>query len=327
MKAALYRLTFVLLTAATMVFTSEKVYWYVQGYPVVELILFYALPVYASLWALEYFRARSLASLVLIAALYGFLVEGVLTPVIYENGLLDPVMPAYFVGWHGLLSVVFGWYLLHRWLVRGQWKRILVGGSLFGLFWGTWSLTYWLPENIAEFEALLAQGEPVIPGAWPAVDFALYVFTFTLILAAAHWLLGRFWLTSFQPSRWEKWIIGLGLGALFGLMVLPVQPLAFLKLAALLGLIYLGLRANLRREAAGSLLADLAGPIRPGHTLALLAMPTLASLVYALAVAIQPSQEALRAMLAITPPVQSFVGGAAFVWALAALWFGQKTGP
>ena len=89
------------------------------------LILFYTFPVYACLWVVDYFRVRRLSALVLAAALFVFLVEGVLTPAIYEAGLFDPVIPALTIGWHGLLSVIFGWYCLRKWLISGQWGRLI----------------------------------------------------------------------------------------------------------------------------------------------------------------------------------------------------------
>ena len=70
-------------------------------------------------------RVRRLSALVLAAALFVFLVEGVLTPAIYEAGLFDPVIPALTIGWHGLLSVIFGWYCLRKWLISGQWGRLI----------------------------------------------------------------------------------------------------------------------------------------------------------------------------------------------------------
>ena len=317
MKNFLTRLIFVLLSTAAMVFFSEKAYWYVQGYVFGGLVLYYAVPVYACLWALDAFRVRRLPGVVLIGALFGFLVEGVLTPVIYEAGLLDPIMPAYFIGWHGLLSVVLGWYLLRKWMVNGQWGRIFAGGMLFGLFWGTWSLTYWTPESIAEFQALAASGEPVIPGAWPVFDFALHAFTFTFSLMAAHWLLGRgFWQTAFRPGKWERWGVVLSLVALFGLLVIPVQPLAFLKLGALLGIVTLALRANPSQEAGEPLLPALDGPVKARHALALLAMPAAAAADYGAATAMQPSEAALQAILEGVPPLQALVGAGVFAWAL-----------
>jgi hypothetical protein len=240
-----------------------------------------------------------------------------LTPVIYEAGLLDPVMPAYFIGWHGLLSVVLGWYLLRKWLVNGQWGRVLAGGTLFGLFWGIWALTFWLPETIAEFEQLTASGEPAFPGPWPVFDFALHAFTFTLSLIAVHWLLGRgFWQISFHPGKVERLGIVLSLAALFGLLVLPVTPLAILKLTVMLGIVFLALRMNRDQEAGASLLADLVGPVKLSHALAILAMPAAAVVVYAAAMSVQPSENLLRLILEGVPPLQSLIGAGMFLWAL-----------
>jgi hypothetical protein len=61
------------LTTVILVFFSEKVYWYVQGYAYAELVLYYAFPVYACLWTIDHFRVRRLPALVLVAALYALL--------------------------------------------------------------------------------------------------------------------------------------------------------------------------------------------------------------------------------------------------------------
>jgi hypothetical protein len=304
------------------VFFSEKTYWYVQGYPILELVLYYSFPLYASLWAIEHFRVRSFPALILISAMFGFLVEGVLTPVIYEAGLLDPLLPAYFIGWHGLLSIVFGWYLLRKWLVGGQWRKLLLGAGGFGLLWGIWSLTYWLPENIND-PFLNAEGMRV--GVWPVEEFALFAFTFTLMLILAHWLLGRgLWQSAFQPSKTEKWLLILILSALFGLQVVPVAPLGFLKLAAMLGLVYIGLHFNRRREPEGSLLAELVGGVKLRHALLLLVMPAIATLVYGLAAALQPAKDLLRLVLELTPLLQGLIEAGLFVWALVVLIWSKR---
>jgi len=323
------RLAFVLLSSAIVVFFSEKVFWYPQGFVVGELILFYALPVYACLWAIEHFRVRRLSGLILIAALFAFLIEGVLTPVIYEAGLFDPFMPAYFIGWHGLLSVVFGWYFLRKWLVRAQWRRIVVGSALFGLFWGIWSLTYWLPENVAEWEQFAAAGEAASGDTlWTVPEFALYAFAFTLLLGASHWLLGRGgWQTKFILTRAEKWFVVIALAALFATLVLPVIPLAIFKLAVMLGILYIGLRLNRRQEHEGTIFAELGGSVKFSHLLSLLLMPVMATAVYALAVRYAPSEDFIRIFLQVIPPLQALVGGIIFLWALVATLRSRRAQP
>jgi hypothetical protein len=273
--------------------------------------LYYAFPVYACLWTIDHFRVRRPAALALVAALYAFLIEGVLTPVLYEGGLLDLTMPAYFVGWHGLLSFVFGWYALRKWLVQGQWGRILAMGFAFGLFWGLWSLTYWLPEAYEEWG---------VTSRWSIADFALYAFTFSATLVLSHGLLGRgVWLQEFKPGRVERWGVGLVLVALFVVTVLLVLPLAIFKLAALLGVLFLALRAERVREEEKSVLSELAGPVKALHLPALLSIPIAATGIYALAVFYAPPEEWIRALLLeSTPFFQALTGAGLFLWALLA---------
>lgn len=318
MRAILQRLMFVLLSAVTMVVFSEKIYWYVSGYALAELVLYYAVPVYACLWAVDRFEVWRLPAIVLVAALYAFLVEGVLTPVLYEAGMLDPVMPAYFVGWHGLLAFVFGWYTLRRWLVQGKTKELLVSGTLVGLFWGLWSLPYRLPESVAEFEALAAQGETFIPGLWPVLDYGLFVITFTLVLGLAHWLLGRNWMRSFRPGRLDGGLILIALVFLFTVTVVPVLPLAFIKLGVLLGLIYSGLRKSGAERKQKSILDELNGEVRLVYLATLLAIPVSAWIVYAGAEVLQPSDVLLRNLFEWVVILQSLLGGTVFIWALIA---------
>lgn len=310
MKQWLLRLWFVGLTTIVLVFFSEKAYWYPQGYTIGELILFYAMPVYACLWAINTFQVRRLSGVVLIATLFAFLVEGVLTPVIYEAGLFDPIMPAYFIGWHGLLGVVFGWYFVRRWLVNQQCGRLLVGSALFGAFWGTWAIVYWLPENMTEY---------TYGGQWPVAEFGLHALTFTLMLMLGHWLLGRGgWQAKFVLGRWEKWGVTAVLIFFFATLALPAAPLGILKLLVMLTAVSLPLWIKRRREPPGTLFADLAGSVPARHVLPLLAMPLLATAVYGLATVSQPPETVLRDMFELIPLAQALLGALLFVWALIA---------
>ena len=315
-----FRLLFVLLSTAIIVFFSEKAFWYPQGYVISELILFYAIPVYSCFWAIEHFRVRRLPALILIAALFAFLVEGVLTPVIFEAGLFDPVMPAYFIGWHGLISIIFGWYLIRKWLIRGQRQRLLAGSVLFGLFWGIWSITYWLPESAAEWAQMVAAGETASGNTlWTVSEFGLYAHLFTLMLVGGHWLLGqRLWQTVFKMSKGEKWLIALSLVGLFATLSVPGAPFGFAKLGFLLALIYFALAANRRREPEGAVFATLVGSVTLWQTLLLLTMPLTATAVYAWAQTSQLSEATIRILLEDIPLLQMFFGAVAFLWAWVA---------
>lgn len=296
-----------------MVFFSEKVYWYPQGYAILELILFYAAPIYACFWVIDEFRVQQVAPLLLVASLYAFLVEGVLTPVMYEAGLADPFMPAYFVGWHGLLSFYFGWYLVRKWLVNQQWRRLLLGALLAGLFWGGWALTYDLPEHSNDFPR---------PGPWSVPEFGLHALTFSAIFLAGHWALGRWgWQTCFRPGRAERWVLSGVLLFLWATMSLPGAPLGFLKLGVLLILVWLPLRRSARRNPDGSVFSHLSGGVRVRHLAVLLAMPGMAIAVYALARWKPPGETLIRTFLEMAPALQTLAGGVAFLWAWGATAF------
>lgn len=312
------RWAFVVAVTAVVVFFSEKMYWYPQGYAFGELILFYAAPVYVCLWAAAYFRVRQAAGVVLVGALFGVLVEGVLTPVIYEGGVLDPVLPAYFLGWHGLLAFGFGWWWLHHWLRSGRWQRLLPTLALVGLLWGTWSLTYWLPEQAADF---------ALAGQWSTVDFGLHAFTFTLLLMAAHvgadWLLGRgVWPTQFKPAAGEKWLVVAALVFFFVTLALPAAPLGVVKLGVMLAAVLVPLHFYRRRTPPGLVLEPGAGPLRGRYLATLLLMPSAATAVYGVATAVQPMPETLRAILELKPLLVALAGALAYLWAM--VWVAKR---
>ena len=315
-KPYLHRTLFVLLSSAIMVFFSEKTFWHIQGYAIVELVLFYAIPVAACIWIVYYFQVQHLSGIVLIGGLFGFLVEGILTPILYEGGLLDPVMPAYFVGWHGLLSFVFGWYLIRKWLVEGNWKKLGMGSFLFGIFWGVWSLSYRLPESIQEFEVYVQAGEHWLPGAWPVLDFAFFTLVFTGMLMAGHWLLGwGIWRSKFTLNKWEMGLLGFIMMVIYAFQVFPVVPLGFLKLAGLVLLVVIPLSVQKKRQEDFCVLENLDGQIQLSQTLPLLAIPLAASLVYGLAALVPPPEDLLRLCFQSIYALQAFVGGGFFIWA------------
>ncbi len=313
---ALGRAGFALLVAAVAVPFSEKMYWYVTGYGLFDLLLGYFLPAYLLLWVIDAFRVRRVAALFLAAAVFGFVAEGVLVGTLYEGGPLGLFNISYTpLAWHAPLSILFGRHWLGRRLAAGSLRGLLVGCAAVGLFWGLWALARWLPENAAD-PALLAQGARL--GQWPPAYFALHAFTFTALLAFAHWLLGRGGrLPEFKPSRIEAVLVAAGL-LFFFIGVLAAVPWAPLKLLPLLGVTLTALYVNKRREQPGSLLDDVAGPARPAALPVLFAMPAAAVGVYAAATALQPSADVIYLITAIGLVLgPAVLGGLAFVAALA----------
>jgi hypothetical protein len=316
LRPLLGRLLFALLSTAVVIIFSEKLYWYVTGYVYFELFLGYFLPTFAFLTVVDAFRIRRLAPLFLAAAVYGYLVEGVIVPVIYEDGLFGWFGASYTpLAWHAPLSIIFGWYLLRRWLVAGNGRALALGSAAVGLYLGLWSLAWWLPENMADPD-LLAGGARL--GPWPVWEFAAHAFLFSALLILAHLLLGRGgWRPRFRPSRIELILLAAGLLFFFITQVLLVVPWAPLKLGALLAAALIPLALHRRRAPDGSLLADLDGRIPPARALPIFLMPGVAVAVYALATAINPSTDVLYVISTFGQVLGSAVFGVvAFVVAI-----------
>jgi len=324
MQSFFNRLIFTTLSAAILVVFSEKAYWYIHGYAFLELLLFYFFPTYIFLWAIEAFRVRRWAPLFLSAALYGFLVEGVLASVLYEDGLLGLFHVSYTsLAWHALISVLFGWYWLRRLLIQGNDRRIITWSAIFGLFWGLWSLVYWLPENLNDPELLAGD---FILGMWPVGAFAVFTLLFTAVLAISHLALERgYWQASFKPSRYEIGFVWLAIIAYFITSIAIAIPFATAKLGALLALVLLPLWVNRQREPEGSLLADLAKPVVEKKVVLLFIMPIAAIVVYGLAFMLQPEADTIRLMSA-TPLIYipTILGGILFVAAIIFTWRGAR---
>jgi hypothetical protein len=318
LRPALGRLAFALLSAAVLLVFSEKLFWYVTGYGLLDLLLGYFFPAFVLLWVVDTFRVRRLAPLFLAAAVFGFVAEGMLTNTLYEGGPLAWFSVSYTpLAWHAPLSVVFGWWWLRRELLAGRTRRVALGCAAVGVPWGLWALAWWLPENAAD-SVLLAQGARL--GRWPVADFALHAFTFTGLLALAHGLLGRGgWQVSFRPSWIEIALVAAGLLLFFGALVLTVYPWAPLRLLVLVGVTLIALYVNKRREPPGSVLSDLAGPVPPRRLPALGAMPAAAVAVYALATVVEPSVDVITGITAYGLVLGTAVlGWLAFLAALVA---------
>ncbi len=303
-------LAFVFLSSLLVVTASGRVYWYLGGVGLEQNILialFYAIPTLAGLWAIGSGGSSRLHQMILAGAVYGFVVEGVLTPVIYEDGPL-PVLAALFVGWHGLLSIVAFWYLARKWLLEGKRKALAIGVLLVGAYWGSWSIVYRLPNALDEFEETYAVMEPA--------EFAGYAMVVGAGFAAAHWLIGLVWPEEFRPGKWGRRlivIVTLGYGSL---AVLPVVPWAPLKFAVLVGgALRLLQRSRQHRPDEPSAIAELQGRVALRDVAILMVAPAVAGLVYAGVWALDLSDEVVQGLFGLFSGAQVIAGLVAFAWA------------
>jgi hypothetical protein len=137
-----------LVVSALLTAISESFYWYSGGTDYPGRILFYLLPTTALLWALATFPAAGWPAVIVAGAAYGFVVEGVLTVVVYGGFPFDPLAISYTsLAWHAPISVAFGLVLLHRLVARGSKLRAITMLALFGAFWGLRAMSLRLPPD------------------------------------------------------------------------------------------------------------------------------------------------------------------------------------
>jgi hypothetical protein len=281
MLAFAKRLIFVIATTAIIVFFSEKSYWYVHGYVISELILYYGIAMFAALWAMKYFKVSHVLTVYLAGAIMGTIVEAAVVWAIYEDGLFGWFMPLYTaLGLHAVFSVTFGWYYIRKLLLGGRVFYLLLWPALYGIWWGFWSTYQWFAENEGdEFLVLSVQ------------DFALYAITFTCMLIVGHIIIDRFWQSEFNITKVEKWILGCAVAGLFIYQAINVQIL-IIKGIVIFGTILLLLKQSANRVAIETqdVFKQLEGQVRPTRIIALLLIPIFAIGTYAIMTYIQPSQ-------------------------------------
>ncbi len=305
----------VTVSALIMVVTSERVFWYYTDADFLsfaELAIFYGLGVAALFWFCHRYRVGSWWSLVAAAPVFAYVIEGVITPVLYSGGP-TPVFPLWFSAWHGGLGVLLVWYGLRRLLLDRRTVATLVLAIALGVFWGTWATTMWLPENLDDPE--LVESAPRIRSL---LDFARYATITSAVLAAGHWVLGRLWLADHRPSPRVARLLGaFCLVATVGYSL--ALPWATPMFVALVGSVAWMLRGR-RPTADGAgpplgpdLFTRLAGPVAARALLPLAALPAAAVASHGLWLRLDPSLDAVRVILYGTIALQSLVAAAGLV--------------
>lgn len=304
------RLAFALVSAAIVVVISERMFWFWASNPLshLEVSAFYALAVAPALWLIDRFRVDRVAPLVMVALVFAMFVEGVLTPVTYTGGPFVPLFPVWFTAWHGLMGFVVGWYLVHRWLLDRRIGRLAVVSALAGAFWGLWSMTLSLPENVEDEELIADSGGPLT--VLDPAAFTRYAIAFSMILAVAHWVWGRLGdVGRFRPSRPAIGLYAVAAGAMLVGWTVAI-PWALPMFAAY---VWLPVRFLRRHEPAADgpgLLAELVGPVRARDLLGLVPLPVVAAGTYALIWWSAPTDTVLRVVMYGSIAVQTVVAAA-----------------
>ncbi|TVR18375.1 MAG: hypothetical protein EA396_15205 [Anaerolineaceae bacterium] len=259
-------LVYTLCTGYILAYFSEWTFWLglERTTPLDEYIgtwLFYSFATFLALIALHYYRARTVWVIFLCGALYGWITEGIIVQTMYDALPLSISVTG--LQWHALISVVFGWFYLRRWLMTSD-RWTLIGAVGTGLFYAMWSTGWWF------------NAEPQAT----TLDVALSMTVYTLLLTVAYAVVARLGDAVFIPT--QRAIIGglVGLVILFAFAVLA-QPLALIVFPLCAAFVLIFLRINRRVETGPHQLPAHSIPLR--RLLYLLLIPLIVALIYALA--------------------------------------------
>ncbi len=305
------KVAFVYVVSIIVAMGSERIYWYWDGFTagsVLEISLYYMIPVSVALWSLARLPSFRLSQVILAGAIYAFIVEGVLTPVIYADGPL-PFLAAMFVGWHGMVAFVGLFYLTRHWLLSGRTRLLAIVSSVFGSLWGVWAYASAFGDAVEISEKTGSLLGPL--------EFALYATGVALVLVVGHWLVGFVWPDAWTPSRVGTWVVALLAAAYFAIAVLLAVPWAPVKLGVLLGGTLWMMRKASTADAGTSptVLDHLVGRVPLRSAAPILLMAVTASTTYAVMWLVGPGTVALGALYWLLVAAQVAGGALAYGWA------------
>lgn len=256
-------------------FYSERLFWTTlkptdKAFDHIIGWLLYSSTAYLFLCVITWFRVRRAHAVFLAGAVYGWLVEGVLTTTLYgtESSAPFPLsVSCTGLSWHALISVMAGYYLGAKVLEKGSYWQVLAFALGIGLFWGCWAPFQW---------------QEVPPVITPVPLFLLYGFVVTVPLVLGYWLVGRLHLAEFTPG-WIGVSISVTIHLLFfwngSIVTLGWKPLLVLPpLLLFVGLILL--RNRHQEPLIPAEVESFSSPPKVPHCLILFSIPVFATLVY-----------------------------------------------
>lgn len=231
-------------------------------------LLPYFIATYLVFLAVQYFKVSTLFEFVLMGALYGWLIEGIVAMTLFgSGGIVFPITISWTgLAWHMLLSVVVMLFWHHRVLAR-SFLGSAAFAVAFGLFWGIWSMTWF-------FET-----PPVVN---PIPLFAVHAGFVVALMMFGHWLLGRRTVTAFLPPRME-WIPFVVIAGLyFCFVTIPFIGVSALVLPLLFLLLAMPLLLSRKRHDAPHILPLLTTRVSIMNLASFILTPVVATILYAL---------------------------------------------
>jgi hypothetical protein len=248
-------------------FLSETVFWgrFNPETPQHEFILswiVYSIMTMMLLTVIYRFRVRSFWALFLAGAVFGWICEGIYVQTMYD---MFPIQISFTgLAWHSLISVCGGWYLLRHSLAHGTIRRI-VGVSIgLGLFWGLWSVFWWIEHG--ERTSL--------------DDYTFYALKSGALVVVALFIENKVQPKDFGSTRFEAWFFFAIAAAWYLFVTIAAAPLSLLVLPPLMALVFYALRKNRQQETRPDVLFELKAPVPWYRYLFVILMPVTAVVVY-----------------------------------------------
>lgn len=251
-----------------------------------ELVLFYGVIAYACWSAAAWIGVRTWIGAFWVACLFGFLIEGVPVPVLYEAMPFTIFWTS--ITWHALISIGVGLWVMRAVMARGTGWQAAMFCSLFGIYLGGFSTEMW---------ALEVEGGPWV---WhPRADFAQQMVVGWAMFLVGHILLDRASRGSVQVSGWH---VGLSAGLVTLAYIAGPLLLVFPLSLALLPLVALAVWTMTRDGGArpSPVLVRLSNSTIPAFRYPLtILMPAFATLTYSalMTADFRPESAAVNIML------------------------------
>lgn len=165
------------------------------------ILLAYGFLGYFFLIVMKRFRVQSFDSFFITACMLGFLVEGVLVPVVYSGLPFTLVWTS--MAWHALLSVYVVWYVFRQVMVHSSVFKVCLFHIAVGVFLGLWNSYMWNAREVVGSSEVLFEWQPIMPFI---VQFSMAYVLFVV----GHIIFERVYRTSPEFSKVEYYsLIGL----------------------------------------------------------------------------------------------------------------------
>lgn len=172
------------------------------------LCAFYGPLAYTAWLIMARTRVRTWAGAFWGACLFGFFVEGIPVPVLYEAIPFTIFWTS--ISWHALISATFGLWLFRVVTARRSILGQLIWMGLAGVYLGAWSVELW---------SVREDGSPWV---WtPTEDVLVQMLAGWALFVLGHLALNGAARLSVVPWRGEVWVFGIATATLFALGMLP----------------------------------------------------------------------------------------------------------